>query len=119
MGWLLYWRQYRDAGNSDGAKGRQGLDRFLEDASLPLDNNASEGALRTVALGRKNYVFVGHGEAGADIAGLYSLFASCQANDVNSEAYLGDVLLQVQSTPGSQIDELLPRRRSPTRPSPL
>jgi transposase len=94
----------------------EGLGRFLEDAALPLDNNASEGALRTVALGRKNYLFVGHDEAGANIAGLYSLVATCQANGVNPEAYLGDVLLRVQSTPHSQIDALLPHRWAPASP---
>ena len=36
------------------------LTRFVEDASLPLDNNASERALRAIALGRKNYLFVGN-----------------------------------------------------------
>jgi len=81
-------------------------------AILPLDNNASEGALRTVALGRKNFLFVGHDEAGADIAGLYSLVATCEANGINPEAYLSDVLLRVQSEPQSRIDELLPHRWS-------
>jgi len=38
---------------------------------VPLDNNASERSLRRVALGRKNYLFVGDVEAGASIAGLY------------------------------------------------
>lgn len=92
----------------------EALGRFLEDAALPLDNNASEGALRTVALGRKNFLFVGHDEAGANIAGLYSLVATCQANGVNPEAYLADVLLRVHSTPQSQIDHLLPHRWSAT-----
>jgi transposase len=88
----------------------EGLGRFLEDAALPLDNNASEGALRPVALGRKNYLFIGHDEAGANIAGLYSLVATCEANGVNPEAYLADVLLRVQFHPHYRLDELLPHR---------
>ena len=80
------------------------------DASLPLDNNASENALRVVALGRKNFLFVGHDDAGAGLAGLYSLVATCQANGVNPEAYLADVLLRVQTQPAALIDELLPDR---------
>ncbi len=91
----------------------EALGRFLEDASLPLDNNASESALRTAALGRKNYLFVGNDEAGANVAGLYSLIATCEANHVNPEAYLADVLLRVQTTPRSQIDELLPHHWAP------
>jgi transposase len=95
----------------------EALGRFVEDASLPLDNNASENALRAVALGRKNFLFVGHDEAGAGLAGLYSLVASCHANGVNPEAYLADVLLRVQSHPAARIDELLPGRWRPSAPN--
>ena len=45
------------------------LTRFLEDVRIPLDNNASERALRPTALGRKNYLFVGDDHAGARTAG--------------------------------------------------
>jgi len=42
--------------------------------------------------------------------------ATCEANDVNPEAYLADVLLCVQTHPQSRIGELLPhewkRRRA-------
>ena len=40
----------------------EALGRFLEDSALPLDDNASEGAFRTVALGRKDFLFGGHDE---------------------------------------------------------
>jgi transposase len=89
------------------------LTQFLSNASLPLDNNASEGALRPIALGRKNFLFVGHDEAGENIAGLYSLVATCEANGVNPQQYLADVLLRVQTHPQSRIDELLPHRWMP------
>lgn len=89
------------------------LTRFLEDARLPLDNNASERALRGMALGRKNYLFVGTDEAGQNLAGLASLVATCEANGVNPEAYLADVLLRLGSHPASRLDELLPHRWSP------
>jgi len=55
----------------------QELSRFLENPQLPLDNNASERALRIVALGRKNYLFAGNDEAAENLAGLYSRVASC------------------------------------------
>lgn len=82
----------------------------LGDARVPVDNNASERALRVVALGRKNYLFVGHPKAGQNTAMLYSLVASCEANGVNPEAYLADVLLRVQTHPAERIEELLPHR---------
>jgi transposase len=84
------------------------LARFLDDASIPLDNNASERALRVAALGRKNFLFVGHEQAGQNLAGLYSLVATCDANGVNAPAYLADVLLRVQTHPHSAIQDLLP-----------
>jgi len=86
------------------------LTLFLTDARLPIDNNASERALRIAALGRKNFLFVGHNEAGENLAGLYSLIATCEANGVNPIEYLTDVLIRVQTHPASRIDELLPHR---------
>ncbi len=41
---------------------------------------------------------------------LYSLVASCEANGINPEAYLADVLLRVQTHPAARIEELLPHR---------
>jgi transposase len=92
------------------------LGAFLEDAKRPLDNNPAEAALRRVALGRKNFLFVGNDEAGENLAGLYSLVATCEANGVNPTAYLADVLIRVHEHPNSRIDELLPHNW--TRPSP-
>jgi transposase len=86
------------------------LTLFLTDPHLPIDNNASERALRIAALGRKNFLFVGTNEAGENLAGLYSLIATCEANGVNPVDYLADLLVRVQSHPASRIDELLPHR---------
>ena len=71
---------------------------------------ASERALRVVALGRKNFLFVGDAEKGENLAGLYSLVATCEAHDVDPVAYLRDVLLRVDTHPASRIDDLLPHR---------
>jgi transposase len=97
-------------GNAVRYAGRQwdALTRFLRDASLPLDNNAAERALRVAALGRKNFLFVGHDEAGENIAGLYSLIATCELNRINPFHYLRDVLIRVQTHPATKIDDLLP-----------
>lgn len=84
------------------------LCRFVDDERLPLDNNRSEAALRKAALGRKNFLFVGHEAAGENLAGLYALVATCEANGINPETYLADVLLRVQTHPNSRLDELLP-----------
>lgn len=95
------------------------LTLFLTDPHVPIDNNASERALRVAALGRKNFLFVGSDHAGENLAGLYSLIATCEVNSVNPVAYLADVLLRVQTHPVSQVDELPPHRWKPpeTQPS--
>jgi transposase len=94
------------------------LTLFLTDPHLPIDNNASERALRVAALGRKNFLFVGTNEAGENLAGLYSLIATCEANGVNPVDYLADVLLRVQTHPASRIDELLPQKWKPMNAEP-
>jgi len=89
------------------------LTRFLDDARIPVDNNASERALRVVALGRKNFMFVGDPEKGANLAGLYSLVATCEARSVDPIEYLRDVLVRVDTHPASRIDDLLPQNWQP------
>lgn len=87
--------------------------RFLRYASIPPDNNIAEASLRRIALGRGNYLFFGHEDAGHDFAVLYTLVASCEKHGHNAIEYLTDVLLRVQSHPARQIDELLPHRWKP------
>lgn len=86
---------------------------FLDNAHVPVDNNASESALRVVALGRKNFLFVGDVEAGDHLATLYSLVATCEARHIDPVAYLQDVLVRVDTHPASRIDELLPHQWQP------
>src|SRR5580704_668362 len=86
------------------------LTRFIHDQKLPLDNNASERALRIIALGRKNYLFAGNDEAAENLAGLYSLVATCELQGINPQHYLADVLIKVHIHPQSKIHELLPHR---------
>ncbi len=86
------------------------LGQFIENHELPLDNNASERALRIVALGRKNYLFAGSDQAAKNLAGLYSLVASCELHNINPELYLADVLIRVHTHPHQRLDELLPHR---------
>jgi transposase len=86
------------------------LTAFLRDPRIPLHNNASEAALRIVALARKNSLFFGNEEAGRRFMVLYSLIATCERHDVNPEAYLADVLLRIQDQPADRLVELLPHR---------
>jgi transposase len=120
---LFRWlRQQRERHLPKGPMGKaisyalrnyRALTRFTCDPRLPPDNNRSESALRIIALGRKNFLFVGNEDAGVNIAGLYSLVATCVANGKNPLEYLTDVLVRISSHPQSQIDELMPDRWQP------
>lgn len=99
---------------------RAPLTLFLRDPRVPIHNNLSERQLRVVALLRKISLFVGHDEAGRNLAMLLTMAATCQLHGVNPEAWLADVLIRV-GEPGSTVDELLPwvwktgRGLNPTR----
>lgn len=86
---------------------------FLDDVNVPVDNNASERALRPVAKGRDNWMFAGNDDAAARLMALLGLCATCEANGINPELYLADVLGRLDSHPANRIDELLPHRWSP------
>ena len=58
------------------------LNRYLDDGDLSIDNNAAERAMKPVAIGRKNWLFVGSPHAGRRAAVLMSLVASCKTNHV-------------------------------------
>jgi transposase len=92
---------------------RQALREFLTDPKIPLDNNIAERALRVVAIGRKNYLFVGHTEGGHNLAVLQTLCHTCQLHRVNPYEYLKDVLLRVHSHPAAELDALLPQHWAP------
>jgi len=89
------------------------LTRFLDDPKIPPDNNRSESALRVLALGRKNFLFVGDELNGEDLALLYSLTSTCEINGVDPLAYLTDVLGRIGSHAASKIDDLLPQNWRP------
>ncbi len=91
----------------------QALSKFLTDAKIKLDNNRSERELRAIAVGRKNFLFVGSEEVGQNLAILQTIVATCQANKINSYEYLRDVLIKIQTHPMKDIDSLLPDRWVP------
>lgn len=83
---------------------------FLGDPKIPIHNNASEAALRIVALARKNSLFFGTEESGRRFMVLYSLIAMCERHDVNPEIYFADVLLRIEDHPHERRGN--PRLRS-------
>jgi transposase len=92
------------------------LNVFLTDPRIHLDNNLSENALRIIATGRKNFLFVGHEEAGQNMAILQTITSTCRLHNVNAYEYIKDVLIRIQTHPASKIDELLPQNWKPATP---
>jgi transposase len=90
------------------------LTHYSDDGRLEIDNNAAERALRTVALGRKNYLFAGSDCGGERAAAMYSLIGSAKLNGLDPELYLRAVLAQIADHPISRIDELLPWNLAPS-----
>jgi transposase len=86
------------------------LMRYTEQGFLEIDNNASERGEKTIAIGRKNWMFFGSEGGGATAAILFSLTETCKLLGVEPWAYLRDVLDRVSTHPARRIDELLPDR---------
>jgi len=64
---------------------------FTRDGTLDIDNNMAERSLRGIALGRKNWLFVGSEQGGHTAALYFSLMATCQRRGVEPFAYLARV----------------------------
>lgn len=86
----------------------QAFARFLDDGRLCLSNNAAERAVRGIALGRKNWTFAGSDTGGRRAAAMYTLIETAKLNDVDTRAWLADVLARLPGHPARAIDQLLP-----------
>ena len=109
------------SGKSDLAKAiRYALTRmkklrpYLDHGFLELDNNSAERSMKPVALGRKNYLFVGSQGGGKSAAIAYSLIETAKLNGVDPQAWLTDVLGRIADHKITRLDELLPWRYAQT-----
>ena len=91
------------------------LTRYLEDGTLPPDNNHIENQIRPIAIGRSNWLFAGSLRAGKRAAAIMSLIQSARMNGHDPYTYLKDVFARLPTLPNSRIEELLPHRWQPTR----
>ncbi len=84
------------------------LKRYLSDGKIEIDNNAAERAMRSVALGRKNWLFAGSDAGGETAASLYTITETAKLNGVNPWLYLRHVLAKIQDHNAQKIADLLP-----------
>lgn len=100
----------------------EALERFLTDGRIPIDNNATERDLRGVAIGRKNWMFIGSRDAGERTESILTVLSSAQRHNLDMRAYLADVLpalaKRVQNPPATNddLDALLPDRWKAAHP---
>ena len=96
---------------------RKKLTLYTKDGRLPIDNNLAENSIRPIALGRKNWLFVGSESGGHTAAILMTFCTTCRRLKINTWEYLKDVLQRINAHPMSKIDDLLPDRWQELRQS--
>jgi len=91
------------------------LKNYTQHPWARIDNNVAERAVRPLAIGRKNWLFVGNEDGGEAAAVLLSLIQSCRALGVNPRVYLEDIMRRLMSHPANKLYELLPDRWAKAR----
>ena len=76
---------------------------------LKIDNNPIENAIRSIAIGRKNYLFAGRHEAAQRAAMVYSMFATCRLHNISPFDWLKDLSERMHLYSTNNIAELLPQ----------
>ena len=92
---------------------------YLDHGMLELDNNVAERGMRAIALGRKNYLFVGSEAGGKAAAIAYTLIETAKLNAIDPHAklnaidphaWLADTLARIPDCKITKVDELMPWR---------
>lgn len=92
------------------------LTAHLDYGQTRLDNNLVENAIRPSAIGKKNWLFIGHPDAGQRSAIIYSIVVSCQRHGKDPLAYLRDVLTRLPAmTNQDDLSPLMPVNWRPVR----
>jgi len=87
----------------DAANPFPGTSRELE-----LSNNLAENAMRSVALGRRNWIHIGSEEAGRRVAAIVSIVETCRRLKIPIRDYLCSVLPDLADSPINQIAAFIP-----------
>ncbi len=81
---------------------------FLKHPELELSTNLAENAMRSIAIGRRNWLHLGSKEAGPKIAAIFSVVESCRRLNIPIRKYLGDVLPGLAGRSIQSLAELTP-----------
>lgn len=97
------------AGACDYALGQwTRMEEYLRDGQVEIDNNWCEGAMRPIALGRRNWLHLGDESAGPKIAAIISIVETCRRLDIRLREFLGDILPKLGTWPITRVAELTP-----------
>jgi len=87
--------------------------RYVQDSRLEMDNHFIENAVRPVALGRKNYLFLGSENGGRWGGVMYTLLVSARLQGLKPFAYLIDMLSRIAAHSYKQLATLLHKNGHP------
>ncbi len=87
---------------------------YLDHGFLELDNNTAERGVRGIAVGRKNWLFIGSEGGGGAVAIAYTLIETAKLNGVDPQAWLTDTLVRIADHKITKLDELMPWRYAQT-----
>ena len=86
----------------------EALTRYVSEGTLEIDNNLIENAIRPSAVGKKNWLFIGHPEAGERSAVIYTLLGSCRRHGINPFDYLADLFTRLPAAKITEIHQFTP-----------
>ena len=75
---------------------------------MEIDNNLAEHTIRLTAIGKKNWLFVGEGDAVQRSAVIYTVIETCRRPEPNPYQYLQAVLSRLPNMPKDQISKVIP-----------
>ena len=81
------------------------LSAFVRHGQTRIDNNLTEQAIRPTKLGAKNWLFIGHPDAGHRAAIIYTILEKCRRHKVEPLAYLDDVLRRLPGMTNHEVAE--------------
>lgn len=94
------------------------IERYVGEGYLPINNNATECAIRPIVIGRKNWLFSDTPKGAIASAQLYDLVETAKANGQEPYAWLRHALERLRAASSVEdYEALLPWNCSPVSPT--
>lgn len=84
------------------------LSRYCGNGKLEIDNNLVENAIRPTAVGKKNWLFIGHPNAGDRSAIIYTIIENCKRHGISPHEYIKDMLTRLPSMKNTELNQWTP-----------